>query len=1351
MADRELRINTALDNSGIIKGVRDAGREIKKLTTKFDDQMRSVERQKVALEGMRRQLEAINSGEKAPASLTAMETQLKKISKEYEKQLENQQALFNLSEKAEQNLEEATKSNDTKNIEKYTKEVAKFDKEIENLEKTLTDLYDKSEQLAGKISSVKLDPSTSREAQNWADKIKLAEDELKRSQVAASQTKQEISNISASAGQTQQAISNVGTAAKASAAISVNAFKGLRATIGTISTVAHSVAKTAFSAFKKVGSVIGTMSKGATKAAKGIFALSKNLLFANRSAKTTSKGFLGLANKMWSMIKTVAVFNLVRKALTALRDTVGRVLIQNDQFAASWNAIQVNLLTAFAPLWEVVQPAILTFMDLLARFTSVLAQFMATLFGKTYKQAKASAKSINDQSKAVDKLGKSAKNATAPFDDLTIIASDLSETELGENELDFEAVEPPDFSWIDSIIIKLNEIFDVFKEAWENAGKPLVDAFIRAKDEIIELFKEIALSFEKVWTDGTGLIFLESILRLLTTILQIIGDMAKAFKEAWVEGKTGEILIQTIFGLLTNVCNLLNSIGEAFRKAWNDNGTGKSLISAILKLLTNIFGTISDIANAFKTAFDNKGTELLSSILNLIKEIILIINDITTAFRNAWNENDRGVKLVEALFNMFSSINRLLISIGESFREAWNGGIGEAIIGNILEILTNVFNTIGTIAAKLQEAWEANGNGVAIWQTILGIINDVLTTINSMSLATLEWANELNLEPIVTAYRNLLEAMRPFIDITLDGLEWVYTSILLPLSKWAIETLIPTVLDTISAAFTALTAAVEALKPLAMWIWEEFLQPIAAWTGETIINALNLLRDALNGTVQPLQNVEQGYGELESRLKMASITHLIDGLVDTLFLLVETVSSEIPALFDTFKTVFDDISNLVLAPFGESLMSDIIPTFNGFINEAIQAWDVLFIEVKEIFDKLWKEAIAPVLDEIGKIWSDLWDSISAAWSEHGQPIFDAINTAIQSISETLQMYWDEYLGPIWDTLVQAIDDLWTEHLKPLVDEILDFAGTFVEAALKIYNEFIDPIVKWIIQYIAPIVQKYIGLGINAIKLIIGVIIDACKATVEAFKGIINFITAVFSGDWEAAWDAIKDIFDAFGKYLVDIWEGVGEFIIELLDSLVGIFEDTWVLIKEVWGRVSTWFEENVITPLKDAFKEGINFLIGLAEGFANSFIKAINFIIDAFNKLSFEVPDWVPIIGGQSFGFGIPSVSEIAIPRLAKGGIVDSATIAMIGEKGREAVVPLENNTGWFDELNEGNYLLLQELVAAVHSLRAEVSALRDDAANHQTVIDMNGTTVARTFTPYLGAESKRIGGSISNKVTRVK
>ena len=83
----------------------------------------------------------------------------------------------------------------------------------------------------------------------------------------------------------------------------------------------------------------------------------------------------------------------------------------------------------------------------------------------------------------------------------------------------------------------------------------------------------------------------------------------------------------------------------------------------------------------------------------------------------------------------------------------------------------------------------------------------------------------------------------------------------------------------------------------------------------------------------------------------------------------------------------------------------------------------------------------------------------------------------------------------------------------------------------------------------------------------------------------------------------------------------------------------------------------------------------------NAVVNGVNTVINAMNNLSFEIPDWVPGMGGKTFGFNIPTLSSVSLPRLAMGGIVDKATPLIAGEAGKEAIVPLENNTGWMDKL----------------------------------------------------------------------
>lgn len=127
------------------------------------------------------------------------------------------------------------------------------------------------------------------------------------------------------------------------------------------------------------------------------------------------------------------------------------------------------------------------------------------------------------------------------------------------------------------------------------------------------------------------------------------------------------------------------------------------------------------------------------------------------------------------------------------------------------------------------------------------------------------------------------------------------------------------------------------------------------------------------------------------------------------------------------------------------------------------------------------------------------------------------------------------------------------------------------------------------------------------------------------------------------------------------------------------------LVRGIWDSITKWWTANVspkftsqfwaqkFDSIKQGARSAFNGVIGVVE-------KAINFIIRKLNTLHWKIPNWVPALGGKSFGFNFKAVS---IPRLATGGIATRSTFANVGENGKEAILPLENNTQWMDKLAE--------------------------------------------------------------------
>ncbi len=337
-----------------------------------------------------------------------------------------------------------------------------------------------------------------------------------------------------------------------------------------------------------------------------------------------------------------------------------------------------------------------------------------------------------------------------------------------------------------------------------------------------------------------------------------------------------------------------------------------------------------------------------------------------------------------------------------------------------------------------------------------------------------------------------------------------------------------------------------------------------------------------------------------------------------------TIGTIVVGLFDTFNLVFSDIWNLAVFPALSSFITLGLPVLTQFHTSMIETLGVLFTEAKQIFDMLWIDAVQPVLTLIGGIWNDLMLLIADAWAKWGDPIFDGIKTAITTTGDLFENIWKTVLKPVWDTIMDVVDEVWTEHLKPLAEKFLDFVGTLIDGALQIYNEFIAPLVDWFVDVFGPPIAGVFSFLVETIGGAIGDVLDIAGSIIDALSGLIDFVVGIFTGDWEKAWQGIKDFFGA-------IWDG-----------LVGIV------------------------------KAPINLIIDLVNGLTGAIEGGLNWIIDGINMLSFDIPDWVPLVGGETFGFDIDPVDIPEIPRLATGTVIPAnygEFLAVLGDNKREAEV----------------------------------------------------------------------------------
>lgn len=390
-----------------------------------------------------------------------------------------------------------------------------------------------------------------------------------------------------------------------------------------------------------------------------------------------------------------------------------------------------------------------------------------------------------------------------------------------------------------------------------------------------------------------------------------------------------------------------------------------------------------------------------------------------------------------------------------------------------------------------------------------------------------------------------------------------------------------------------------------------------------------------------------------------------------------------------------------------------------------------------------KQVVDDTVGKAGEIYDEhlapMFNSLAAGLSSITGTILDAYNTYILPVLEGLQ----QKVGPLIDEHIQpainkgleligkiadAVKDIWEQTLVPFINWFIANIAPYIAAALdKVGSVFLTVAgvftgdwerawegIKTFFSGIWEAIKSIVSAVWNAIKSIVSAAIGVVSSVIST---VLNTIKTIFSTIWNSIKTTVNTVWNAIKSTISTVINTISTIISTVLNTIKTTFSTVWNSIKTtvttiinsvkstistVMGSIQTGISTalssiktnwsnmwtnmkttvvNIFNGIWSSIKGVINSIIGGIESMANAVIKGINSMIKALNNLSFDVPDWVPEIGGKTFGFNIPTLSTISIPRLATGGVVDQATVAMIGEAGQEAVVPLENNTGWMDKI----------------------------------------------------------------------
>lgn len=406
------------------------------------------------------------------------------------------------------------------------------------------------------------------------------------------------------------------------------------------------------------------------------------------------------------------------------------------------------------------------------------------------------------------------------------------------------------------------------------------------------------------------------------------------------------------------------------------------------------------------------------------------------------------------------------------------------------------------------------------------------------------------------------------------------------------------------------------------------------------------------------------------------IPQLVAPPVDT-----SAVDSAMKGLVDRIKSYFSDISFTPLINSFKNLKNSVTPIVNNLAKS-----------LKWFMDKILKPLTKWTIE----------DALPA--------FFNLLSSALRVLNPILEVFmglgawlWDEFLKPIasWTggAIVSVLNGLanildrignWISEHKKLVEIFTIVLGSFAAAwglvnvafgayygLLNLYNAIVYAASAGTSIFAGAL--STVNLPLIAIVSAVAAVIAACVLLVknwdwvkakaievwdsikEKFNQFKEWLGNVFVTDWSQKFGFLGDIINAYLANIRNVFDSVKRIFGGIIDFIAGVFTGNW---KRAWQGVQDIFG-GIMNGLQALVKAPLNGVIGL-----------INAAISGLNKIqlpSIDIP-FFGEVGGWGFNIG-------KIPYLAKGGIIDNPTLAMVGEAGKEAVVPLENNTQGLDLL----------------------------------------------------------------------
>ncbi len=504
--------------------------------------------------------------------------------------------------------------------------------------------------------------------------------------------------------------------------------------------------------------------------------------------------------------------------------------------------------------------------------------------------------------------------------------------------------------------------------------------------------------------------------------------------------------------------------------------------------------------------------------------------------------------------------------------------------------------------------------------------------------------------------------------------------------------------------------------------------------GMMLANINNLTWQFLYGLVSGIdwtrlgQSISTGLTAFVDTLDFESLAGLVSGFTIGIITAIEQIDWAHIA-----NTLLNGIQ-LVIQTVGDAMANSNNPLVSAFGNVILAINDAITI-LRPVVESLIS-AISPIMQAILPVVAKLLPPIAELLANAAQMVLPVFVKLIEAAMPILGELMEIIMPILLDLLqsMQPIFDALTLTILPVVVHLLDALMPLIGGVLKLVGNILSPIMS-LLGPLLEIVFKILDPLITILEPILEIIGILCDVLGEVLSPVLDVLTPIL--------DAISAIFGQLGplidilfmpvKMLADVFKYSAGIIkgslVPILKILGGIIEVVADYIKMLADMSTASFGGIVdtVNTVRNKLKTPFNAILGMMETLANGIITGLNRAIRALNAMSFDVPDWVPLIGGNKFGFNIREIGKVSIPKLAQGAVIppNKEFLAMLGDQrhGTNIEAPLDT----------------------IKQALAEVLAEIGGVGNKQPIIlQVNGRTLAQVVWDEQEKRYKQTGKSMA-------